>query len=139
MQLQGTHQFDATPKVIWHALFDPNVLKSCVPGAKIIQGSVQDGYKAEVETNFGPMMIGFRGDISVTEMKPYESMRLKGKSRGLADITLEERDGKTLLTYEVSVTIGGRFGRLGEGVATSFAKSMVEAFFSELDQIVVNA
>lgn len=139
MELQGTQQFNSAPKVIWNALLDPKVLKSCVPGAKMIEGSVKDGFKAEVETNFGPMTIGFQGDISVVEMTPFQSMTLKGKSRGLADITLEKRDGKTLLSYHVSVTVGGRFGRLGEGVVTSFAKSMVDAFFNELEQVTVNA
>ncbi|MEM7597304.1 MAG: SRPBCC domain-containing protein [Pseudomonadota bacterium] len=139
MELQGTHKFDADPKVIWHALFDPKALITCVPGAKRINGSIRDGFTAEVETHFGPMTIAFQGEISVVDMTPFQSVSLKGKSRGLADIMLEKRDGKTLLSYHVSVTVGGRFGRLGEGVVTSFAKSMVDTFFAELEQVVVNA
>ncbi|MEL6648448.1 MAG: SRPBCC domain-containing protein [Pseudomonadota bacterium] len=139
MDLHGTYIFHADPTAIWHALFDPKALKSCLPGAKAIEGSVQDGFTAEIEMNFGPMAIALRGAVHVAEMTPFRSVRLKGQGRGLADITLERRGGQTLLSYHMSIHVGGRFGRLGDGVVTNFAKSTLNTFFAELDKLVVDA
>ncbi len=139
MEFKGERVIQASAETIWHAILDADVLATCVPGARNVTGSAEDGFVASITRSIGPMKIGFDGKLTVTDMHPYERLTLRGSGRGNAKATLTEMETGTRVAYDVTVNIGDRFGRMGKSVIGRFAKSMADQFFSNLQKAVSQA
>ena len=55
MQLVDSRMIGASPDRVWAALFDPDVLKDCIPGCQSMTGSLEGGYEAVVVQKVGPV------------------------------------------------------------------------------------
>ena len=59
-----------------------------------------------------------------------------GHGRVLGNLYLTEKDGGTLLTYNVEAQIGGKLAQLGSRIIDGFAKKMADEFFQRFQQAV---
>ncbi|QFT57597.1 Carbon monoxide dehydrogenase subunit G (CoxG) [Sulfitobacter sp. THAF37] len=142
MQMSDTRQIAAPPSEVYAALLDPEVLKACVPGATEVTGSVEDGYEATVVQKVGPVKATFKGQVTITDLVPSESMKIDGAgkggaagfAKGGADVRLAEKDGGTELSYDVEAKVGGKLAQLGSRIIDGFAKKMADQFFDNLQQ-----
>ena len=60
-----------------------------------------------------------------------------GFANGSADVKLkEEKDGLTILTYEVNIDVGGKIAQLGSRLINGVAKKMSDYFFGRFSDLV---
>ena len=145
MQMSDERQINAPPDVVWAALFDPEVLKACVPGCQDLTGSAQDGYEATVVQKVGPVKATFKGTVTISDVNAPESCTLTGEgkggaagfAKGAARVRLSPgADGGTLLAYEVDASVGGKLAQLGSRIVDGFARRMAGEFFTRFQERV---
>ena len=144
MQMSDTRQIAAPPSEVYAALLNPETLKACVPGATEVSGSAEDGFEATVVQKVGPVKATFKGQVSLTDMVPAQSLKISGEgkggaagfAKGSADVRLAEMDGGTELSYDVEAKVGGKLAQLGSRIIDGFAKKMADQFFTNLQTAV---
>lgn len=142
MQMSDTRQIAASPAEVYAALLDPDMLIKCVPGATEVTGSPEDGFEATVVQKVGPVKATFKGQVTMTDMVPEQSMKISGEgkggaagfAKGGADVRLVAKDGGTELSYDVEAKVGGKLAQLGSRIIDGFAKKMADQFFNNLQE-----
>ena len=142
MQMSDTRQIAATPEEVYAALLDPDMLIKCVPGATEVTGSPEAGYEATVVQKVGPVKATFKGQVTMSDMVPGQSIKISGEgkggaagfAKGGADVRLVAKDGGTELSYDVEAKIGGKLAQLGSRIIDGFAKKMADQFFNNLQE-----
>jgi uncharacterized protein len=145
MELVGTQKIAAPREKVWAALFDPEVLKQCLPGCDSLEATGENELTAKVTLRVGPVKASFSGRITLSDLVPPESCTLAGEgqggvagfARGSAKIRLGE-DGPeaTLLTYEAKADVGGKLAQLGGRLIDSTARKLAAEFFANFSEIV---
>jgi carbon monoxide dehydrogenase subunit G len=139
MQMSDERKIAAPPETVWTALFDPDVLRACVPGCQELSGSPADGYEAVVVQKVGPVKATFKGVVTMKDVVEGESCTLAGEgkggaagfAKGDAHVRLSPaEDGGTLLSYEVDAKVGGKLAQLGSRIVDGFARRMATEFFT---------
>jgi carbon monoxide dehydrogenase subunit G len=137
MQLADTRLIAAPPAVVWNALFNPEVLKACVPGCESMVGSPADGFEAVVVQKVGPVKARFTGIVKLSDIVEGASCTIGGEgkggaagfAKGAARVTLTPEGEGTRLAYEVEAHVGGKLAQLGSRIIDSFARKMADDFF----------
>ena len=62
-----------------------------------------------------------------------------GFAKGGAQVSLADKDGGTLLTYDVEAQIGGKLAQLGQRLINSAAKKTADDFFAKFAQAVAQS
>jgi uncharacterized protein len=144
VELTGTREIKAERATVWAALNDPEVLKSSIPGCQELTGTSGEGFDATVKQKVGPVSATFRGHVQLSNVVAGESYTISGEgkggaagfAKGAADVRLEDRDGGTLLTYDVKASVGGKLAQLGSRVIDGFSKKMADQFFENFKTAV---
>ncbi len=143
MKLSGSYEFNATPEKVWQTLTDPQSLSACIPGCEKMEALGNDEYTATVTVSMGPIRSKFDATVKMVDMKPYESYRLiiegKGPSgfvRGESQVRLASDNGKTTVSVDTESSSGGLLARVGQRMMESFARSMMDRFFTCLQQSI---
>jgi hypothetical protein len=147
MELTGTRQIAADRAAVWAALNDPEVLKAAIPGCQEMSGSPEAGFEATVKQKVGPVSATFHGQVALSNVVPGVSYTITGEgkggaagfAKGGADVRLEDKDGGTLLTYDVKANVGGKLAQLGSRLIDGFAKKMADQFFENFRNAVEGA
>ena len=137
MEMNGTRQIAAPRDVVWAALNDPEVLKAAIPGCESLTGSPEEGFEATVKQKVGPVSATFNGKVQLSDIVAPTSYTISGEgkggaagfAKGGARVKLEDAEGGTLLTYEVTANVGGKIAQLGSRLIDGFAKKMADSFF----------
>jgi carbon monoxide dehydrogenase subunit G len=143
MKLSGTYEFDAAPEKVWATLIDPESLSACITGCEKMEALGNDEYAATVTIAMGPIRSKFDAKVKMTDLKPYESYSLviegKGPSgfvRGESHVKLTDNGGTTTVDVESESSSGGLLARVGQRMIESFARTMMDRFFTCLQQTV---
>ena len=143
MKLSGSYEFNAPPEKVWQTLTDPESLSSCIPGCEKMESLGNDEYTATVTIAMGPIRSKFEAKVKMVDMKPYESYSLviegngpSGFVRGESQIKLTANNGKTIVDVESDTSSGGLLARVGQRMIESFARNMMERFFTCLQESV---
>jgi carbon monoxide dehydrogenase subunit G len=143
MKLSGSYEFNSTPEKVWQTLTDPASLSACIPGCEKMEEVNKDEYKTTVTISMGPIRSKFDATVKMLDQKPYESYRLviegngpSGFVRGESRVMLTDDDGKTTVSVDSESSSGGLLARVGQRMMESFAKSMMDRFFTCLQQSV---
>ena len=144
MELKGSRSIAAPRDVVYAAMLDPEVLKSCVPGCQEMAGSPEAGFEATVVQKVGPVKATFKGKVDITDQNPPSSLRISGEGKGGAAgfasggavVTLSEEGEGTLLEYDVEAKVGGKLAQLGSRIIDGFAKKMADQFFETFQGVV---
>lgn len=139
MEMSGSRQIAAPQADVWQKLNDPLVLKRCIPGCESLEKIDDTNLKGVVAIRLGPMALRFNGDVQLSNIKPPNSYRLSGSGKagpagfasGFADVSLEPKDGGTLLSYKVESTIGGRMAQLGARLIDATSAQLAGEFFDK--------
>jgi len=137
MQMSGSRQIAAPQAEVWRKLNDPETLKRCIPGCESLEKTDDTNMKGVVSVKLGPMALKFNGDVQLSNLDPPKSYRLSGSGKagpagfasGFADVTLDPKDGGTLLSYKVDSTVGGRMAQLGARLIDAAAAQLAGQFF----------
>ena len=137
MTMNGEVQLAAPREVVWGKLNDPEVLKACIPGCEELNKTSDTEFQAVSVTKIGLVKARFKGKVQLTDLDPPNGYKISGEgdggvagfAKGGATVTLTEKDGGTLLTYNVEAQIGGKLAQLGQRLVNGAAKKLADDFF----------
>jgi hypothetical protein len=143
MKLSGSYEFDAAPEKVWQTLTDPEALRGCIPGCEKMDSLGNDEYTATVTISMGPIRSKFDAKVTMVDLQPFESYKLvvegngpSGFVRGESQIKLTENGNKTTVDVDSDSSSGGLLARVGQRMIESFARSMMDRFFTCLQDSV---
>ncbi|MGE4256692.1 MAG: carbon monoxide dehydrogenase subunit G, partial [Xanthobacteraceae bacterium] len=122
---------------VWDKLNDPEILKQCVPGCEQLDRIGDNEFQAVATVKVGPVKARWKGKIKLSDFDPPNSYRITGEgeggvagfAKGGATVSLADKDGGTLLSYNVEAQIGGKLAQLGQRLINSAAKKTADDFF----------
>ncbi|MFZ1815225.1 MAG: carbon monoxide dehydrogenase subunit G [Rhizobiaceae bacterium] len=137
MDLNGEYIIPAPRQKVWEALNDPEVLRACIPGCENLEMESPTRMSATVVTKIGPVKAKFSGNVTLKNIKAPESYTISGEgkggiagfAKGGADVSLDEVEGGTRLSYAVKAQVGGKIAQLGSRLIDSTAKKLADQFF----------
>ena len=141
MKLSGSYEFDTGPEKVWQILTDPEALKSCIPGCEKMDALGNNEYAATVTISMGPIRSKFDAKVTMVDLLPFESYKLivegngpSGFVRGESQIVLTGSGNKTTVNVDSDSSSGGLLARVGQRMVESFARSMMDRFFTCLQE-----
>ncbi len=130
MTMNGEVQLPASREVVWGKLNDPDVLKACIPGCEELEKTADNEFRATAKMKVGPVSARFKGRVTLSDFDPPNSYKISGEgeggvagfAKGGATVNLQDKDGGTLLTYNVDAQIGGKLAQLGQRLIQGFGQ-----------------
>ena len=146
MTMSGEVQLPATRDEVWAKLNDPEVLKSCVPGCEQLDMISPTEFQAIASVKVGPVKARWKGKVRLSDIDPPNGYKISGEgeggvagfAKGNAAVGLTDKDGGTLLSYNVEAQIGGKLAQLGQRLINSAAKKTADDFFANFAKAVGN-
>jgi carbon monoxide dehydrogenase subunit G len=144
MTMNGEVQLAATRQAVWDKLNDPAVLKVCIPGCEELEKTDDHGFRAVAKMKVGPVSARFKGKVNLSDLDPPNGYRISGEgeggvagfAKGGATVKLSDKDGGTLLSYDVEAQIGGKLAQLGQRLINGTAKKLADEFFANFVKAV---
>jgi uncharacterized protein len=147
MTMNGEVQLGAPRDLVWSKLNDPEVLKVCIPGCEELEKTEDDkGFRAVAKLKVGPVSARFKGRVTLSDLDPPNGYKITGEgeggvagfAKGGATVGLSDKDGGTLLSYDVEAHIGGKLAQLGQRLINGSAKKLADEFFANFSKAVQN-
>lgn len=146
MEMQGEVNIAAPRAQVWAALNDPDMLARCIEGVESLTrvtdaASGNDRLEGKMNARVGPVRASFIGHVTLTNVVVPESYVLVGEgkggvagfAKGEAAVTLAEMaPNATLLSYQVTSSVGGKLAQLGARLIEGTAKGYADSFFNRL-------
>jgi carbon monoxide dehydrogenase subunit G len=137
--MSGEVQLNASREAVYSKLNDPEVLKACIPGCEQLDKLGDNEFQAVSVMKVGPVKARWKGKVKLTDLDPPNGYKITGEgeggvagfAKGGATVALSEKDGGTLLTYNVEAQIGGKLAQLGQRLIAGAAKKMGDDFFAK--------
>ena len=147
MTMTGEVQLPANRETVWGMLNDPEVLKACIPGCEQLEMNANNEFQAVATIKVGPVKARWKGKVRLSDLDPPNSYRISGEgeggvagfAKGGAQVSLADKDGGTLLSYDVEAQIGGKLAQLGQRLINSAAKKTADDFFLRFGAAVAAA
>ena len=139
MTMTGEVQLPADRETVWKALNNPEVLKACIPGCEELTMTSDTQFQAVAVQKIGPVKARFKGIVNLTDLDPPNGYKISGQgdggvagfAKGGATVALSDKDGGTLLSYNVEAQIGGKLAQLGQRLVNGAAKKIADDFFQK--------
>jgi carbon monoxide dehydrogenase subunit G len=139
MTMSGEQLLPASRETVWGKLNDPEVLKVCIPGCETLDLLGANEFQVVATNKIGPVKARFKGKVRLTDLDPPNGYRISGEgdggiagfAKGGATVKLTEKDGGTLLSYNVEAQIGGKLAQLGQRLINGAAKKLADDFFAK--------
>lgn len=140
MDMTGEYLIAAPRDMVWAALNDPEILKSCIAGCDELVRSGDNEFTARVTAKIGPVKAGFGGKVTLSDIDAPNGYTITGEgqggaagfAKGSAKVALEVQNGgaATLLRYTAGAQIGGKLAQIGSRLVEGSAKKMADEFFA---------
>ena len=136
MAIQGEYTIDASREAVWQALNDPIVLQACILGCESMTRKSESEIEAKISAQIGPIRSLFATQIVLSDIDPPAGYKLSaegkgvaGFGRGTATVSLADLGGRTVLTYDAQMSIGGKLAQVGSRLVESATRSYADQFF----------
>jgi carbon monoxide dehydrogenase subunit G len=147
MEFSGRYTIPASPELVWAALNDPEILRSCIPGCETLVKSGNSDFDGAARIKIGPVSATFRGKVSLTELNPPHRLVLKGEgqggvagfAKGEAEVLLTPLEGATQLAYTAKANVGGKLAQIGQRLIDGAAKQIADDFFKRFSAALMPA
>jgi uncharacterized protein len=145
VKMNGEVELPADRSTVWAKLNDPLVLRLCIPGCQSLERAGENGFAATAKIKIGPVSATFQGSVALSDLDPPNSYRISGQgeggvagfAKGGAAVRLTDvPDGKTLLSYDVDASVGGKLAQLGGRLISGVSKKMADQFFDNFAKAV---
>ena len=139
MTMSAEVQLPASREAVWAKLNDADVLKACIPGCEELAMTSATEFQAVATIKIGPVKARFKGKVHLSDIDPPNGYKISGEgeggvagfAKGGALVKLTEKDGGTLLSYDVEAQIGGKLAQLGQRLVQGTAKKLADDFFNK--------
>jgi carbon monoxide dehydrogenase subunit G len=137
--MAGEVQLPATRDLVWGKLNDTDTLRASIPGCEQLDRLSETEFHAIAVTKIGPVKARWKGKVRLSDLDPPNGYKISGEgeggvagfAKGGAAVTLTDKDGGTLLSYNVEAQIGGKLAQLGQRLVAGAAKKMADEFFNK--------
>lgn len=137
MDITGEHRIAASREAVWHALFDAETLKACIPGCKELEQTSPTTFAAKVQLKIGPVSATFAGTVELLDIDAPNGCRIVGQgnggiagfAKGSSEMRLSDDGTGTLLSYDAKAEIGGKLAALGSRLVQATSRKLAEQFF----------
>jgi len=144
MEMTGQYEILAPRPVVWAALNDAAILKSCLRGCEQFDKASDTAFDVVFTTKIGPIKTTFSAVIALSDVRPPEGYTLSGEgkggaagfAKGSASVQLLEGSGATVLKYAINASLKGKIGQMGSRIVDDAAKGMADDFFGRFAGIV---
>src|SRR5436190_10112741 len=144
MTMTGEVQLPAPRQTVWQKLNDPDVLKATIPGCESLEKTSDTSFQAVAVTRIGPVKARWKGKVTLSDLDPPNGYKISGEgeggvagfAKGGAIVKLADKDGGTLLSYNVEAQIGGKLAQLGQRLINGAAKKLADDFFANFAKAV---
>jgi len=144
LTMSGEVQINAPREQVYKALNDAEILKVCVPGCEQLDKTSDTEFAAISVMKIGPVKARWKGKVTLSDLDPPNGYKISGEgeggvagfAKGGAAVHLSDKDGGTLLKYDVEAQIGGKLAQLGQRLIAGAAKKMADDFFAKFAQAV---
>ena len=144
MTMSGEVQLNAPREEVYKKLNDPLVLKACIPGCEQLDKLSDTEFQATSTMKVGPVKARWKGKVTLSDLDPPNGYKISGEgeggvagfAKGGAAVALSDKDGGTLLSYNVEAQIGGKLAQLGQRLIAGAAKKMADDFFDKFAKSV---
>jgi uncharacterized protein len=145
MQMTGQERIPAPRRRVWDALYDPDILRQCIPGCQSLTKESDERMRAMADIKIGPIGARFNGMLTLSDLDPPNGYTLTieahggtvGFIRSGAKVRLaDDGRGGTSLSYEVEAHVGGRLAQLGGPLIDATARQLAGRFFRQFGSIV---
>lgn len=144
MDMSGERHIAASRTTVWAALNDPEILRQCIPGCESLEKQSGTEMTARVKLQIGPVRATFNGKVRLSDLDPPNSYRISGEgsggvagyAKGGANVALSDKDGGTLMRYDVKADVGGKLAQLGGRLIDSTSKKLADEFFEKFSALV---
>jgi hypothetical protein len=138
MKFTGDIVIDAPRVAVYAKVRDARFFASCVEGVKELEEIDPDHYTAVLETKVAYLKFTFKIAVEVVRADaPREiEAKIEGTPLGIvgrltaSSLTrlADERNGGTIVSYEIDAALTGKLGSLGQPVLRAKAKEMERLF-----------
>jgi carbon monoxide dehydrogenase subunit G len=140
LDVTDSREIRAAPETVWAALFDPEVLRQCIPGCESLKGTREEGYNAIIQAKAGPLDARLRVRLTVSDIVEGRTVTILGEGKGntagyisgTARVTLAPSDIGTRLGYMVKATVGSKVASLGAPLINRALRRLADRFFGNL-------
>ncbi|HEY5047653.1 MAG TPA: carbon monoxide dehydrogenase subunit G [Rhizomicrobium sp.] len=147
MDFNGCYVIPAAPEIVWEALNDPQMLKTCIPGCESLIKTDPTHFAATAVLKIGPVKATFKASIEQAELDPPRRCILRGEgqggvagfARGEAEVLLAPDADGTVLDYTARATIGGKLAQIGQRLIDGAARQIADDFFARFAAAVAVA
>ncbi|MCC7045436.1 MAG: carbon monoxide dehydrogenase subunit G [Alphaproteobacteria bacterium] len=144
MDMTGEYRIPAPREAVWRALNDPDILKRCIPGCETVEKISDTEFQARVTAAVGPVKAKFGGKVTLSDIDPPNGYTISGEgqggaagfAKGGAKVKLAPDADGTLLSYQVTATVGGKLAQVGSRLIDGVSKKMAGEFFSRFADLV---
>ncbi len=142
VEIEGTYEVDAEPKLVWEMVLDPDVLSRVMPGCEKLERINDNEYSGKMRIKVGPVDGIYQGKLTLSELRSIDSFHLavngrgaSGNIRGEGDVKLEPTEsGGTLLRYVGQGEVSGRMATVGQRLTQSSASAITKQCLQNLDR-----
>jgi YD repeat-containing protein len=144
MKLAGDYSFAAPQTVVWHALLDPTVLASVLPGCERLELVGDHVYEGQLQIKIGPVQGSFLGKVTLQDLQPESSYSMivdgsgaPGFVKATARLTLAPDGQTTRLRYDADAQVGGKIASVGQRLVESSAKAIIKQSLEGLNAAMI--
>ena len=118
--------------------------RAACPGCEQLDKTSDTEFQAIASIKVGPVKARWKGKVRLSDLDPPNGYKISGEgeggvagfAKGGATVALADKDGGTLLTYNVEAQIGGKLAQLGQRLINSAAKKTADDFFANFAKAV---
>ena len=136
LHVEGNYTFKAPRDEVFKLLLDPDLLKTCIPGCESMALIGPDTYEATVKVGIAGVKGTYKGRVRISDRVDPEQYRMAiegkggpGFGKGEALITLEEKDGHTIVKVAGDGQVGGMIAGVAQRLIGGVSKMMMDQFF----------
>lgn len=140
MKVTGEATLKSSPQELWDAFNDPAVLVHTIPGCQRLEQSGEDAYTMTVSAGVAAIKGVYEGSVKLTDKVEPSSLKMTASGSGGPGtievdvrVSVSERDGGSLLSYDADAVVGGMIGGVSQRMLASVGKRIAGEFFANLD------
>ena len=141
MKLNGSHKFKASSLQVFHAILNPGILQSCIPGCQSVEYLTADHIRANITTPIPGLKGPYSADIHIAQRQEPSALVLEVQNRGTGGsinasnhIHIADEPDGALLTYDAAADLEGPVALANNPVGQGVVKNQLGAFFKNLDK-----
>jgi uncharacterized protein len=144
MKLNGSHKFKASSQQVFHAILNPGILQSCIPGCQSVEYLDADNIRTNISTPIPGLKGPYGADIHISQRQEPSALVLEVQNKGRggtinasSHIHIADEPDGALLTYDASAELEGPVALANNPVGQGVVKNQLGAFFKNLDKSIV--